>query len=238
MDTLSYTYSIFKQRARDCGDKPDSECTVVNIKYPVFTNQKVLNDSVKRKLITLFWRHSNNTADISLKKYADDFIRDYEQDTIRDPDGPWKIESSAKVLLQDSSLVTLYFAGEIYDGAAHGRDGYSFINWDTGRSRIIRLTDLFDQGILVRLTKIVEKKFRKKDNLSDTASLINYPYYSIKDGVFILPSNFLITKKGITFLYNEEELDAWSEGTPQFDIPYAQIKSLLRPNTVVAQYIK
>jgi hypothetical protein len=208
---------------------------VVNIKYPVFTDQKVLNDSIKNKLITLFWRHSNNTADTSLKKYADDFIRDYEQDTIRDPDGPWKIESTAKVLLQDSSLVTLYFAGESYDGAAHGHDGFSFINWDVRKSRIITISDIFVDTYGKRLTKIAEKIFRKQENLSDTASLNDY---LIKDGIFVLNHNFLITKSGITFLYNDYEIKPYTEGTTEIDIPYSQIKSLLRPNTVVAQYIK
>jgi len=140
--------------------------------------------------------------------------------------------------MQDSSLTTIYFSGESYDGAAHGHNGFTFINWDVKKSGMIELTDLFDQGSLVKLTKIAEKMFRKRQNLSDTASLADNHYYSIRDGVFMLTDNFLLTKKGITFLYNEEELDAWSEGTPQFDIPYSQIKSLLRPNTVVAQFIK
>lgn len=47
-DTLTYIYKTIKQRAADCGNKPDSECTVVNIKYPVFKNQTILNDTVAK----------------------------------------------------------------------------------------------------------------------------------------------------------------------------------------------
>ena len=49
-DTLTYAYKGFKQRAADCGNKPDSSCTVITLKYPVFSGQKKLNDSVMARL--------------------------------------------------------------------------------------------------------------------------------------------------------------------------------------------
>src|SRR5438067_10996359 len=53
-DTLAYTYKTIYERAADCGTKSDSACTVVKIKYAVFNGQKKLNDSVMRKLTSLF----------------------------------------------------------------------------------------------------------------------------------------------------------------------------------------
>ena len=37
-DTLAYTFEQVKQRADDCGRKPDSGCTVAKFEYPVFKN--------------------------------------------------------------------------------------------------------------------------------------------------------------------------------------------------------
>src|SRR3954464_15802417 len=53
-DTLAYTTKTIKERAADCGTKPDSTCTVVKITYPVFNGQVALNDSISHKLIMLF----------------------------------------------------------------------------------------------------------------------------------------------------------------------------------------
>jgi hypothetical protein len=53
-DTLTYAYKTIKERAADCGDKPDSGCTVVKINYPIFKNQDTLNRIVSNKLVNLF----------------------------------------------------------------------------------------------------------------------------------------------------------------------------------------
>ncbi|MDB5110633.1 MAG: hypothetical protein JWR67_1747, partial [Mucilaginibacter sp.] len=73
-DTLNYTYETIKQRAADCGNKSDSSCTVAQIKYPVFRNAKLLNDSVIKKLTNLF---GVNKTDTSLQLMTADFLKTY-----------------------------------------------------------------------------------------------------------------------------------------------------------------
>ena len=48
----------------------------------------------------------------------------------------------------------------------------------------------------------------------------------------------MITPTGLSFLYNEYEIKSYAEGQTTLFIPYTQIKSLLRPKTVVSQYLK
>ena len=230
-----YTYKHFKQIAPDCGSRPDSQCTVVVIKYPVFNNIPSLNDSIKHRFFHLFRSDSTSTTDTNFTKYANKFINSYESDRISDPVRPWKIAGTAEVLRRDSSLITIYFSDDSYDGGAHEHDGFSFINWDSKTSRVIELDDLFIDGYYDKLIKIAEKIFRKHEKLSDNASFENYLF---KNGKFGLNNNFLITPNYIIFLYNEYEIKPYTEGTTEIDIPYTQIKSLLRPNTVVAQYTK
>jgi len=234
-DTLDYTVTEFKQRALDCGNRPDSECTIVKITYPVFRNNDILNDSIKHKLLNMFWGDSIYKNDASFDSYAKYFINRNERDTLRDPAGQWKIVDTTQVLRQDPSLTTIYFSGECYDGGAHGHNHFSFINWNTKTSQTIKLSDIFKDGYHEKLTKIAEKIFRYNEKLCDTASLQDYLF---KDGKFVLNNNFIITPRYIIFLYNEYEVKSYTEGNPEIDIPYAKIKSLLRPNTVITQYIK
>src|SRR5476651_2361872 len=74
-DTLLYTYKTVHQRAADCGTKPDSACTVPNIKYPFFTGQQKLNDTVTRKLTSLF--AMDGKADTSIEQMSKNFLKAY-----------------------------------------------------------------------------------------------------------------------------------------------------------------
>ncbi len=53
-DTLRYEYKIVKERASDCGTKPDSGCAIAKITYPEFHSTQMLNKTVKQKILGLF----------------------------------------------------------------------------------------------------------------------------------------------------------------------------------------
>lgn len=142
----------------------------------------------------------------------------------------------AVVLRQDSSL-TIIEINEI--AVAPGNSGRTttthFINWNTKKSKTIKLNDILIDQYSDQLNKIAGAIFRKNENLSATASLDGY---SFKGGQFNLNNNFLITPIGLKFLYNSGEAKPTSYGQIGLFIPYSQILTLLRPNTVIEQYHK
>jgi len=233
-DTPKYEYKIVKERASDCGTKPDSGCTIAKITYPEFNNTQTLNKTVKQKILDLFGVNSTSTT---IESYAKSFITNYEVDTSEEKKGGhfFTLKIDANVLREDSSLTTVYISGTEYVGGGHDADRFLLVNWNTKSSKTIKLDDIFIDGYHEKLIQIAERIFRKNEKLSDTASLKNYLF---EKGIFTLNNNFLITPTGITFLYNEYEVKPYTEGTTQIDIPYSQIASLLRPNTVITQYYK
>jgi len=238
-DTLAYVYKNIKQRASDCGSKPDSGCTVITIKYPAFSKDSILNDSVKNKLYNLFWADSTSMGlDTDLQKYAQNFISVYENNkNSEDVKGKvFTIKSYAKVIRQDSSLTTLEVGGYIFEGGAHGHTLSFFFNWNTKARKSIELADILKKGYQDSLNKVAESIFRKNEKITDSASLALD--YFFKDNKFTLNNNFLITPVGIRFLYNQYEIKPYAAGQTNLLIPYAKIKSLLLPHTVVSQYIK
>ena len=235
-DTLTYTYKSVHERAADCGNKPDSSCTVVKIKYPVFAGQKKLNDSVVRKLTSLF--AMDGKPDSSIALMTKNFLKSYTDFRKTDPRSAMYFDLGmyATVLVQDSSLTSLGVGGYTFQGGAHGASATFFINWDTKANKSISLDDLFKPGYHDHLKAIAEKIFRRDEKLSDTASLARD--YFFKDNKFALNDNFSVTPTGIKFVYNQYEIKPYAAGTTTLVIPYSPIKSLLRPNTVVAKYIK
>jgi len=237
-DTLAYINKTIRQRASDCGDKPDSGCTVVLIKYPDFQKDSLLNDSLRNRLFNLFWPDTTPEADTDLQKYAIEFISVYENSKNK-PDVKGRIftvQSAAKIIRQDSSLVTLQIGGYMFQGGAHGATVTRFLNWDAKTHSSITLNDILIKGYSDKLTTIGDSIFRKDEHLSDTASLARD--YFFKDNKFALNSNFLITPLGLRFLYNQYEIKPYAAGQTELVIPYDKIKSLLLPHTVISQYIK
>ena len=224
-DTLIYTYKTVKEQSADCNSTPDSSCTVFSVHYPVFKNAPVLNAFLKL----------SDTAIASAKK---SFFADYEENK-KELSGralSFEYNDSLKVVRQDSSLVTIQDNSFGYYGGAHGMNAASFINWNSKANKALKLSDIFKPGYEQQLTQIAETIFRKDEKLSETASLADD--YFFKDGKFSLKNNFLITPLGIKFLYNNYEIKPGAAGQTELLIPYSQIRSLLRPNTVVSQYLK
>jgi hypothetical protein len=224
-DTLIYTYKTIKEKASDCNSASDSGCTVFSLHYPVFKNAPALTAFLK----------ISDTAIASAKK---SFFADYEENK-KDISGKalsFEYNDSLKVVRQDSSLVTIQDNSFGYYGGAHGMNAASFVNWNSKANKALKLSELFKPGYEQQLTKIAEIIFRKDEKLSETASLADD--YFFKDGKFTLNENFLITPLGIKFLYNDYEIKPGAAGQTELLIPYAQIKQLLKPNTVITQYIK
>lgn len=142
----------------------------------------------------------------------------------------------AGVLRQDSSLTIIEINEVSGDPAKSGKTITThFINWNTKKLKSIKLSDILVDQYSDQLKRVAETIFRKNENLSATASLSDY---SFKSGQFTLNNNFLITPIGLKFLFNSGEAKPASYGQVVVFIPYSQILTLLRPNTVIDQYHK
>ncbi len=237
-DTLAYTYQNFKERASDCGDKPDSSCTVVKIIYPEFSGQRALNDSVTSNFNKLFG--DDKKPDTSLKQISESFMGQYNDFRKEEPKSTlfFLLDAHAKVVKQDSSLATIEVTGYSYTGGAHGVSYTYYINWNTKTNKSISLDDILVNGYSDKLNHIAEQQFRKNEDLRDTSSLANQHDYFFKDGKFSLPDTYLVTPLGIKFLYNVYTIKPYAAGPTELLLTYIQIKSLIKPNTVLSQYIK
>ncbi|WDF79973.1 RsiV family protein [Mucilaginibacter sp. AW1-7] len=231
-DTLRYsTDGLTTFPATLPGQPVNHKDTVVKARYVVFEGQPRLNDSVMQKLSGIF---TNGNADIKYLHNASKFLLAYADYLKKHP--KWTVSAYAKVLMQDSSITTLEVGGYTYQGGAHGSSGTYFINWNTKANKSITLNDLFIDGYADKLKAIAEGIFRKEEKLSDTASLARD--YFFKDNRFALNDNFSVTPIGLKFIYNQYEIKPYAAGITELFIPYSQIKTLLRPNSVVGKFIK
>ncbi|TSD66707.1 DUF3298 and DUF4163 domain-containing protein [Inquilinus sp. KBS0705] len=235
-DTLVYTYQVVHERATDCGNKPDSTCSIVKIKYPLFKTERALNDTIKNRLLNLFT--VDNKPDTGYNSMAKHFLKSYIDFKKQNPESVmyYTLDSYAKVIEQDSGLVAVEYGGYTFQGGAHGASFTGYINWGVNSKKNVVLDDILKPGTYNEFVKTAERIFRKDEKLKDTSSLARD--YFFKDNKFTLNDNYSITPLGITFMYNQYEIKPYAAGQTKLFIPYQQIKSLMLPGSVAAQYIK
>jgi hypothetical protein len=235
-DTLSYTYKIITVNEDKHGDVPDSELSVVKIKYPVFAGENAFNDTIKTKMLAFF--AVDDKPDTGFSQMAKNFLTEYG---ITIPGRFEEIRHSLNIsvdsLKQISGLVSMQISGDNYytGNNVHHEVRTFFINWDSNAARQVTLKDLFNDTSKVQLTKIAETMLRKQESLPDSVSLAKD--HRFVDGKFYLSDRFLLKPTGIEFLYNRKSIDQHT-GPTDFLVPYSSIKQLLRPYTVISKYIK
>lgn len=103
------------------------------------------------------------------------------------------------------------------------------INLKTGK--LITESDIFNPGYDTALRPLFINSLLKQNRVKGVNELEELGYFGMDE---IMPNkNFLIGEKGITYTFNKGEYSAYQLNAPEIFIPYADILSLLRENTVV-----
>ncbi|MBW7872238.1 MAG: DUF3298 domain-containing protein [Ignavibacteria bacterium] len=123
-----------------------------------------------------------------------------------------------------------------YLGGAHGGFIIGYSNFSFPDLKPIHLDDVLVAGYSEKLTKLGEKIFRDLKGLTADFSLEGS--YWFKDDKFHLNDNYIFTKTGISFLYNEYEIASYAEGITEFEIPYSAIKDLIKKDGPLAKFAK
>ncbi len=103
------------------------------------------------------------------------------------------------------------------------------INLKTGK--LITENDIFNPGYDTALRPLFINSLLKQNQVKGVKELEELGYFGMDE---IMPNkNFLVGEKGITYTFNKGEYSAYQLNAPEIFIPYSDILSLLRENTVV-----
>jgi hypothetical protein len=229
-DTVTYTMKSFFKTSDEC--KTDTCAAYVAAKYPVFVKNNDLNDFVLE--ITTPAPFKEDPTE-SIEVSADSFINEYINYRKEFPDSPagYHWDQTLIVTQQDKDVISFKHVNYAYTGGAHGMQTTLFHNLYQSGYKKISLKDILNRNYDAELTKIGEAIFRKNEGLKATDPLDGYFF---ENQQFVLNDNFLITPKGLLFLYNQYEIKAYAFGTTELLIPYTAIKHLIAADGVLAKY--
>ncbi|WP_026903058.1 DUF3298 and DUF4163 domain-containing protein [Pedobacter glucosidilyticus] len=228
-DALVYELINFYKTTPSC--KTDSCEAYVKAVYPVF-KVEALNKFITNIITTLPY---NGQPTRNLNLAADSFINDYLRFKKEFPDSPagYAWDQNFRIAYQDKDFINFAYQSYIYTGGAHGLETIQYFNISKKDYQIIQLKDIFDKDEKAQLNTIAEQIFRKQEGLKANDNLDSYFF---DDQKFSLNENFIITNKGLEFLYNPYEIKAYAYGRTMLFIPYQDIKEIIKKDSILSKF--
>lgn len=213
-------------------EKGNTDTAYAKIVYPLFSDQK-LNQLIEQMAVKAA-EQTDQTNNKTYKELATSFVEGFDEFNKENggTQSAWFLDDQTKVLVSQPDYLCLEHSNVSYAGGAHPNSAMVYWNLDPKSLKEITLESLIKEGGLPELTAIAEKIFRKNEKLSPTASL-KASYFFEKD-TFSLNRNFTITKEGLKFLYNPYEIKAYAYGSTELLIPFSELKTVAKPNTLLS----
>ena len=219
----------------------------INYVYPVnYSNTEILS-LIQQQFVSVFFGDDIKTLALEevIKKYVDNFIKTYkevEQDYKvalenheMETDDSWYVNdeiSSNKIVYNRNNFLSIVVCKEYYYGGAHGGHNYTNRVIDLKTGQRITEDEIFTDDYQDDLAKIIIDAIALSFNI-EMAELENIGFYNLDE---IFPNNnFYTDDSGITYTYNEYEIAAYVLGPITVQIPYNNIRHLLRRDSPLSE---
>lgn len=230
-DSLKYEIKNFKKTYKDCNDK-DDKCSYLKISYPVFSGDAVseINKVIDKYLTDSIFTVDGKGSNVTLNGLATAFFGEYES-ILKDasPDYPivYALDINSSVVYNKPGALSLSIDYYINTGGAHPNSYARYFVFNPKTGKQLRLSDIFNNGFEDKLNKLIDRKFRELRNLKDTDRLDGEKGY-LFDNFIKFNDNFIMTKDGINFFYNNYEIAPYAAGPTELKFTYKELEEILK----------
>ncbi len=219
-------------------DSATNKGVSVQVSYPLLTDDGPNAQRINERLNGLAtasitdWLDStvvaqNPTSRTDLAKAAGLLATDYRntQADMGDMSGCWELNTTADTIFSNRNMLTVRATIFAYTGGAHPNTNQLLLTFNRNTGREMHLADMVSDT--AALLGIVEKAFRKQQQLSPTGKLEGQGYF-LHNGQFFLPGNIAPGRQGLIFYYNPYEIAAYAVGPIEVVVPYEKLNGILR----------
>lgn len=224
---LSFENETFKEKSTiPC----KNECPNITIEVPVAKNNKVISDSINKKVFAVikeivFFEEDSVKVD-DYKSLAKSFIASYEEMHQKFPEDTfgWEAKIITNVEFQSEQILNLKIDHYTFTGGAHGYQGYRSLLFNPETGKNICNNQLFKNE--KEFMAFAEKKFRAKYKIPEKAN-INATGLMFENDKFQLPQNIFYTSEGLLLYYNSYEAASYADGSKELLFPYDEVLQYL-----------
>jgi hypothetical protein len=233
-DTLSYTYDSIKVYSKQpiSANKNVTDTAKAVVKFPLFKNAAA-NKFVKDMVIGQTGQEENYRT---YKELASGFIKefdDYKAINVNSTE-TWFQLLNIRVISNYPNYISMLHTYSEYKGGAHANTLFTYFNYNPESLQTITLDSLITSDGMPKLRAVAENIFRKNEQLAPNASLSEGYFFT--DGIFSLAQTFTVTRDGIKFLYNPDEIKNHAAGTTELIVPFTKIRDILKPSSILQNF--
>ena len=225
----------------------------IEVEIPVAFVDKDILKLIRNSIVTnLFGEeyllHSNDSL---VQIFTKDLVSDYKENNeplLNEKDSASKYSFDNEHVLSGFSLLSdkkIYVYGierYMYMGGAHGLETRNYYNFDLKTGKTITEKDLYKPNFESELSELIKKRI-VEESKENKDSKDAEPILSLEDTDFwtdsIKPNgNFYITDESINYVFNPYEIAPYYIGQTEVTIPFNRLKSLLRPNSIIAYLVE
>lgn len=233
------------------GDTAKPACNLlINFAYPVKSSDELLKDTLDKYFISACFgdKYMGEKPKEVVKQYTETYVSEYRRDLEpmyledeKDKEneasvGAWYsyykgIESH--VQLYEKNLLVYRINYNEYTGGAHGIYMTTYLNFDLGLMRPLRLDDIFAGEFQESLTDLIWNQLMADNKAKTRAELEDMGYGST--GEIAPTENFYLNKDGITFYYNVYDITPYAMGPVEVSLPFQMLEHMLGSNPVIGE---
>lgn len=232
-DTLTYTYDSVKVYSKNpvSKNKAVTDTAKAVVTFPVFKDEAA-NKFIKDRVIGLTGKQDTYKT---YQELVTGFIKEYDdyQSIHVNSTETWFENLNIKIIANYPNYLSALHIYTDYKGGAHPNTLFTYFNYNPKTFQTITLDSLIKQDGMPKLRSVAENIFRKNEQLAPNASLSDYFFI---DEVFTLADTFTVTKEGIKFLYNPNEIKAYAAGTTELTVPFSKIKDIMKESSILTNF--
>ena len=233
------------------GDTSKPACNLlINFVYPSKSSDELLKDTLDKYFIAACFgdKYMGEKPQEVVKQYTETYISEYRRDLEpmyledeKDKEnessvGAWYsyykgIESH--VQLYEKNLLVYRINYNEYTGGAHGIYMTTYLNFDLGLMRPLRLDDIFVGDYQEPLTDLIWNQIMADNGAKTRAELEDMGYGST--GEIAATENFYLNKDGVTFYYNVYDITPYAMGPVVVSLPFQMLEHMLGSNPVIGE---
>lgn len=221
----------------------------VSIDYPLDYPETEVLKNVRRVMLNDFFPESDSIfedPDGLLIAYVDNYKQffyesestyaDMEDEESMFTSFPWSNNQKTIVRYNDDYLFSYTVEIDRFSGGAHGE--HRFVNSvvDLTSGKKITEDDLFTEKAKAIVASIIIDKIKKQNKLNSVEALTEIGYFDLNEELS-LNTNFYITKKGITYMFNEYEIAGYAVGYTEVTLDFDNLTDCLKAGSPLARLI-
>jgi Protein of unknown function (DUF3298) len=246
--TIKTTEKEFSKKYYLSNDTSKGSLNVqIDVELPCDFHEKGVLDSIRATIVSnLFGNEYLNTPNDSVVYlFAKELYSDYKANNEPllnqlDSGSVYSFNNEHSVegfsLLSDEHIYVYGIDRNVYMGGAHELETRNYFNFDLKTGKLILEKDLFIPNYENKLAQIIKQGIVDESKEIETMDDLEASVFwtdSIKPN-----GNFYITDENITYVFNPYEIAPFAYGSTDVKIPFENLKTLLKPNSIIDYLVK